>query len=147
MSLIDDLREIVGSNHILTGADADRYSIDWMKKYPSTPIAVVRPANTQEVSQIVKLANVHKTPIVPMGGNTGLTGATQANDAIIISTERMNKIREIRPSARVAIVETGTILSNLHAAVEDCDLIFPLTFGARGSATIGGVLGTNAGGS
>ena len=147
MFLIDDLREIVGSNHVLTGADADRYSIDWMKKYPSTPIAVVRPANTQEVSQIVKLANVHKTPIVPMGGNTGLTGATQANDAIIISTERMNKIREIRPSARVAIVETGTILSNLHAAVEDYDLIFPLTFGARGSATIGGVLGTNAGGS
>jgi FAD/FMN-containing dehydrogenase len=147
MTIMQELINIVGEKHVVTGVDLERYSIDWMKQYPSSPIVAVRPASTQEVSEIVQLANKHGIAIVPMGGNTGLTGATQANGAIVLSTERMNAIRSIRKSARIAIVEAGAILANVHTAVDDHDMIFPLTFGARGSATIGGVLGTNAGGS
>ena len=85
--------------------------------------------------------------MVPVGGNTGLTGGTKAQDAIMISLDRMNTIREIKPNAQVAIVESGAILEKIHQAVDSHELIFPLFFGARGSAMIGGNLSTNAGGS
>ncbi len=147
MTILQELTALIGEKNVVVGADLERYSIDWMKQYPSQPLVAVRPANTQELSAVVKLANRHNVAVVPMGGNTGLTGATHAQGAIVISTERFNKVREIRKTARIAIVEAGVILSNLHNVVEEQDLLFPLTFGARGSATIGGVLGTNAGGS
>ena len=85
--------------------------------------------------------------MVPVGGNTGLTGATKAQDAVMISLDRMNAIREIKPNTQVAIVESGAILDSIHQAVDAHNLIFPLYFGARGSAMIGGNLSTNAGGS
>ena len=84
---------------------------------------------------------------VPVGGNTGLNGGTHSDNAISISMERMNNIHEIRANSKIAIVDAGVILANLHNVVNENDLMFPLTFGARGSATIGGVLSTNAGGS
>lgn len=147
MDILDQLREIVGHSQVLNGDDAERYSADWLKQYHWKPLAVVRPANTAEVASVVKFADQNKLSIVPMGGNTGLTGATRAQDCIVITMERMSKIRDIRQDAKVAIVEAGAILSNVHNAVDDHDLVFPLTFGAKGSATIGGVIGTNAGGS
>ncbi|NCX08805.1 MAG: FAD-binding oxidoreductase [Rhodobacteraceae bacterium] len=147
MDILDQLREIVGQTHVLNGDDAERYSADWLKQYHWTPLAVVRPSSTDEVARVVEFADQNKLSIVPMGGNTGLTGATRAEDCIVISLERMSKIREIRKDAKIAIVEAGAILSNVHSAVDDHDLVFPLTFGAKGSATIGGVIGTNAGGS
>ena len=147
MTLIDDFTKIVGAKNILTGDDAARLGKDWMGKYVAQPRAVLRPASTAEVSAIMKLANKTKTPIVPIGGNTGLVGGTYAPDAVMLSLERMNKIREIRPAARIAVVEAGVILSSLHDAANEHDLVFPLYFGARGSAMIGGNLSTNAGGS
>ncbi len=147
MSLIEDLRTIVGEEHVLTGADAKRFGEGWVSKYHFTPGAVVRPGSTEEVSRILALADANDTAIVPVSGNTGLTGATHAEGGIMLSVERLNRIREIRPDARIAIVEAGTILSNIHDAVEEHELVFPLTFGARGSAMIGGALSTNAGGS
>jgi FAD/FMN-containing dehydrogenase len=147
MDILDQLREIVGQTHVLNGDDAERYSADWLKQYHWTPLAVVRPSSTEEVARVVEFADQNKLSIVPMGGNTGLTGATRAQDCIVISLERMSKIRKIRKDAKIAIVEAGAILSNVHSAVDDHHLVFPLTFGAKGSATIGGVIGTNAGGS
>ena len=147
MDILDQLREIVGHSQVLNGDDTERYSADWLKQYHWKPLAVVRPANTAEVASVVKFADQNKLSIGPMGGNTGLTGATRAQDCIVITMERMSKIRDIRQDAKVAIVEAGAILSNVHSAVDDHDLVFPLTFGAKGSATIGGVIGTNAGGS
>lgn len=145
--MINELKAIVGDNHVLTGADMVPWKQDWIKKYDSEPICVVRPANTQEVSAIVKFANASRIPIVPVSGNTGLSGGTQCNNGIVLSLTRMNAIREIRPESRVAIVESGVILETLHDAVARHDLVFPLTFGAKGAALIGGVLSTNAGGS
>lgn len=120
---------------------------DWSGMKTWTPLVVVRPISANEVAEVVKLANRTGTPVVPVSGNTGLTNGTQAEGAIMLSLDRMSAIREIRPQARVAIVEAGVILSRLHEATEEHGLIFPLTFGARGSAMIGGCLSTNAGGS
>ena len=147
MKLLDELTEILGQQHVLTGPDAAQYGIDWMKKNPCDPLAVLRPANTAQVSAVMKLANASKTPVVPISGNTGLVGGTHASGALMISLERLNHIREIRPQSRIAIVESGVILANLHDACEQHGLAFPLFFGARGSAMIGGNLSTNAGGS
>ena len=97
--------------------------------------------------QALRIAASHGLPVVPVAGNTGLTGATWTDGGVMLSVERLNRIREVRPDARVAIVEAGVILSRLHDAAAEHGLYFPLWFGARGSAMIGGVLSTNAGGS
>jgi len=132
---------------VLTGADATPYGQDWIGKYPSQPRAVVRPADSAEVSAVMKLAAQTGTAIVPVSGNTGLAGGTCAEGVLMISLARMNAIRKINTSARSAVVEAGVILSDLHAAAEAVGLTFPLFFGARGSAMVGGALSTNAGGS
>ncbi|EAP75275.1 FAD-binding oxidoreductase [Roseovarius nubinhibens] len=144
---IDALSAIVGAAHVLTGDATDSHARDWAGEHQGTPLAVVRPGSTKEVSEVLKWANRTGTAIVPRGGGTGLTGATAAGGAVLLSMERMRAIREIRPEARVAVVEAGAILSTIHDAVAEHDLIFPLFFGARGSAMLGGALSTNAGGS
>ena len=143
----DQLRHIVGSKYLVSEDRLAEWSRDWSGLYHFTPLAVVRPANTTQVSQILKLANATRTAVVPISGNTGLAGGAEAEGAILLSLDRMNNIREIRPEARVAIVEAGVVLMALHEAAAVHDLIFPLNFGARGSAMIGGNLATNAGGS
>ena len=147
MDLIAELRKILGEGKVLTGGETARFDHDWTGKYRFRPLAVVRPGSTDEASRVVRLAHETGTPVVPVGGNTGLAGGTAAEGALMISLDRMNRVREIRRSARIAVVEAGVILSNLHAAAEAEGLVFPLTFGARGSAMIGGALSTNAGGS
>ncbi|RYG91546.1 FAD-binding oxidoreductase [Loktanella sp. IMCC34160] len=147
MDLLEQLGNVIGPANVLTGDDRGPWLSDWTMAYPSDPIAVLRPATTAEVSAILRIANDTGTPVVPAAGRTGLVGGLKADGALVLSVDRMNKIREIRPDGRIAIVEAGVILSSLHDAAEAEGLIFPLTFGARGSAMIGGVLGTNAGGS
>ncbi len=147
MTLLDDLTTLLGAAHVLTGADLDRYTSDWTTHYTSAPLAVVRPANTAEVAEVMKLAARHKMPIVPVSGRTGLVGGAMTHGGLMLSVERLNRIREVRPATRTAIVEAGVVLQRLHEAAEAEGLYFPLWFGARGSAMIGGVLSTNAGGS
>jgi len=147
MSVLGQLRDAIGEESILTGADAAPYGKDWTGAYTSTPLAVLRPKTTQDVSEILKIAHATGTPVVPVSGRTGLTGATLANNALMLSVERLNEISDINVAGRTATVGAGVILSNLHDAVAEHDLIFPLTLGARGSAMIGGLLSTNAGGS
>lgn len=147
MTLIADLQAAIGPANVLTGDDTAKWQSDWMGVYALDPLAVVRPANTAQVSAVMKIAHASGTPVTPVSGNTGIVGGTQAKGAIMLSLDRMNAIRDIRPDSRIAVVEAGVILSSLHEATAAHDLIFPLTFGARGSAMIGGVLSTNAGGS
>jgi len=141
------LSDVVGSGHVLTGADMVRYARDWMGKYDGAPVAVVRPATTAEVAGCLRVAAAHGVAVVPVAGNTGLVGGTMTTGGLMISLERMNRIREVRPQARIVVAEAGVILSRLHEAAEAEGLYFPLWFGARGSAMLGGVLSTNAGGS
>ncbi|MEM1176678.1 MAG: FAD-binding oxidoreductase, partial [Pseudomonadota bacterium] len=145
--LLDALRAAIGAPNVLTGTATLPFATDWSDTQRWSPLAVLRPANTGEVSDILRLANENRTGVVPVAGRTGLTMATEAEGCLMLSLDRMSTIRELRPDARVAIVEAGVILSSLHEAAARHDLIFPLTFGARGSAMIGGVLATNAGGS
>ena len=147
MDILEKLRNALGNDAVLTGPDTRKWDQDWTGAYQSTPLAVLRPRNTNEVSAIMKIANRTKTPIVPVSGNTGLNGGAQARGALLLSLDGLNTISQLDVQGRTASVGAGVILSNLHTAAEDHDLIFPLTFGARGSAMIGGVLSTNAGGS
>src|SRR6056297_3090896 len=146
-SILTDLRNIVGAAHVVTGTDAARWSEDWTRQRQWAPLAVIRPANTAEVAKVVQLGNQTGTAVVPVSGNTGLVEGTYAQNALMLSLDRMSAIRAIKPDARIAIVEAGAILSQIHDAADAHDLIFPLYFGARGSAMIGGALSTNAGGS
>ena len=148
MTLISDLTAAIGAAHVLSHKDdLARYAKDWTSQYTSSPIAVARPANTAEVSQVIRIAAKHGIAVVPVSGRTGITGGAMTNGGLMLSVERLNKIRQIRPETRIAVVEAGVILSSLHDAAEAEGLYFPLWFGARGSAMIGGVLSTNAGGS
>jgi len=146
-AVLDEIGRIIGPDYVVTGGDAAPWSQDWSGLIRWQPLAVVRPATTSEVAAIVRLANVRRLPIIPVSGNTNLVKGTMAEGALMLSLDRMSAIREIRDEARVAIVEAGVILSRLHEAAAVQDLIFPLSFGARGSAMVGGVLSTNAGGS
>ena len=145
--LKDQLKQIVGADYVVADDQLAPWSRDWSGTYQYTPLAVVRPANTEQVSQILRLANDTGTAVVPVSGNTGLAGGAEAEGSIQLSLDRMNRIHKIRPKARLAVVEAGVVMSTLHEAAAVDDLIFPLTFGARGSAMIGGNLATNAGGS
>lgn len=147
MPLTQDLAAIVGAANVLTGPDTARYSRDWMGRYEGSPVAVVRPASTAEVAACVKLAARHGAPVVPISGNTGLVGGTMTKGGLLLTLERMNRIREVKRGAKLVSAEAGVILSRLHDAAEAQGLYFPLWFGARGSAMLGGVLSTNAGGS
>jgi FAD/FMN-containing dehydrogenase len=147
VTYLQEFADVIGAVHVLTGDDLARYRPDWTTQYTSNPSAVLRPATTAEVSALVKIAAKYKLALVPVGGLTGITGAVQTEGGVMLSLERMNKIHEIRENARIAIVEAGVVIASLHEAAEKLGLYFPLWFGARGSAMIGGALSTNAGGS
>lgn len=147
MGLVEDLTSVLGAGNVLTGSDTTRYSRDWMGRYEGQPVAVARPGSTAEVSTCVKIAAQHGVPVVPISGNTGLVGGTMTQGGLLLTLERMNRIRDLKRDARLVIAEAGVILTRLHEAAEKQGLYFPLWFGARGSAMLGGVLSTNAGGS
>ena len=146
-ALLPRLAALIGPSHVLTGADAAPYGTEWTGKYRWTPRAVLRPADTAQVAAVMALASETRTPVVPVAGRTGITGATFAEGQLMLSLERLNRIRALNPDARTITVGAGVILSSIHDAALAQDLVFPLTFGARGSAMIGGALSTNAGGS
>ena len=148
--IITALGAIVGDKHLATAdADKEKYLTDWRGVYRGEAIAVVKPATTDEVSRILKLAEAENIAIIPQGGNTGLCGgATPDTGArnVILSTENLNKIREIDRESQTITAEAGCVLDTIKTAAEEHGLFFPLNLGARGSCQIGGNLATNAGG-
>ena len=107
---------------------------------------VVRPASTEEVAGVVSLCADAGVAVVPQGGNTGLVGGGVPDGGIVLSTERLNRIRAVDPLNRTMTVEAGCILSDLHRAADDAGALFPLSLAAEGSCRIGGNISTNAGG-
>ena len=148
--LIARFAAIVGEKHALThDADTASYLVEPRELYPGKTALVLRPGSTQEVSEIVKLANAEGVAIVPQGGNTGLVGGQipdNSGDQIILSLSRMNRIREIDAEGNTMTVEAGTVLETIQKEAEKIDRLFPLALGAQGSCQIGGNLSTNAGG-
>ena len=148
-SLIETLRRTVGESHVLTEGDLSAWEQDWRRRVHGKALAVVRPANTQEVAAVVKACAAAGAPIVPQGGNTGLSvGSTPDTSGreVVLSLTRMNAVRALDPDNLTLTVEAGSILQNVQEAAEQAGLLFPLSLAAEGSCTIGGNLGTNAGG-
>ena len=149
MTFLNELEQRIGQQHVLTGQSMQQYLEDWRGRYTGTAVAVARPASTEEVALVVRLCAEHRVPIVPQGGNTGLCGgATPDNSAtaLVLSLERLNKIRSVDIDNDTMVVEAGCILQNVQQAARDQQRLFPLSLAAEGSCTIGGNLATNAGG-
>ncbi|WBF65643.1 MAG: FAD-binding oxidoreductase [Candidatus Kinetoplastibacterium crithidii] len=150
MSFLNSLASIVGSNYVLTGENAIPFLSDWRGRYKGDAIAIVRPSNIQSVIKIVQLCKQYNIAIVPQGGNTGLCGGSIPNsnskDSIIISTTRLNQIRDIDLSNNSIVVEAGCTLHKLQCISLENNRYFPLSLASEGTCTIGGNLATNAGG-
>src|SRR5574337_494162 len=147
--LLDTLRQIVGAAHVLTEGDLAAYEQDWRKRVRGKALAVVRPASTQEVAAVVRACTAAGCSIVPQGGNTGLSVGSTPDDSgtqVVLSLTRMNAVRAIDRDNLTMTVEAGCILQSLQETAEKEGLLFPLSLAAEGSCTIGGNLGTNAGG-
>ena len=148
--LIEQAWQSLGPKVVITDLkEIEPWASDWRGRVHGTAPALLAPASTEEVAAIVRLATEHRVPLVPQGGNTGMAaGATPPADgsALLLSLRRMNRIRSINAENRLAIAEAGVVLATLHDAARDVDMRFPLTLGARGSCTIGGLTSTNAGG-
>ncbi len=122
---------------------------DWRERYHGKALAMASPANTQELAALVKLCANHGVPIVPQGGNSGMSGGATpdgSGTSLLLSLRRMNTIRALDVQGRQITCDAGVILENLHHAAAAEGLRFPLTLGGKGSATIGGLISTNAGG-
>ena len=148
-SLLDTLRQIVGAPHVVTEGDLTAWEQDWRRRVRGKALAVVRPASTQEVAAVVRACAAAGNSIVPQGGNTGLSvGSTPdaSGTQVVLSLTRMNTVRAIDHDNLTMTVEAGCILQSLQETAEKEGLLFPLSLAAEGSCTIGGNLGTNAGG-
>ena len=149
-SLIEDVRARFGDRAVVTdAADLEPWLTDWRGRWHGQAAAILQPATTAEAAVVVALAAERGVALVPQGGNTSMVGgATPPEDgsALILSMRRMNRIRSIDRGAMRAVVEAGVILQSLHEAVAAETMRFPLTLGAKGSATVGGLISTNAGG-
>ena len=146
-SFLDRLRSVLPV-HLIQEPSA-KYLEEPRGSWKGQAGVVVLPETTDQVSAIVKLANDHSVGIVPFGGGTGLVGGqlvTEGPSAIVMSLERMNRIRDIYPSENVVVVEAGIILADIQSAAQAVERLFPLSLASEGSAQIGGNLATNAGG-
>lgn len=147
---LDEMIPVLGPKGICTeDAEMAPWLTDWRGRYTGKAAALLSPASAQEVSAVVKIASEHCISIVPQGGNSGMVGGATpdlSGKTVILSLRRMNKIRKIDPDNKLVVCDAGVILQNLHEELEPLGQRFPLTLGGKGSATIGGLVSTNAGG-
>ena len=152
-ALLDSLRQITGAVHVYTDGDLSAYTQDWRKRAHGRALAVVRPANTDEVAAIVRACRDRQSElgvsIVAQGGNTGLAVGSVPDETgrqVVLNLTRMSAVREIDAANLTMTVEAGCVLQSAQEAAAEVDLLFPLSLAAEGSCTIGGNLATNAGG-
>ncbi len=143
-------QDILGERGISTDPEIiSPWLTDWRGRYTGRALALASPGNTQQVSALVQLCQKFAVPVVPQGGNSGMSGGATPDatgKAIVLSLRRMNSVRAFDPDAQEITCDAGLILQALHETVEAEGLRFPLTLGGKGSATIGGLISTNAGG-
>ncbi|MCJ9713506.1 FAD-binding oxidoreductase, partial [Bordetella hinzii] len=148
-ALLAELAARLGQPNVLTGADAEPYLTDWRRAVTGRAIAVLRPADSGEVAQVVRLCAAAGVPVVPQGGNTGQVAAATPDasaSAVVLSLARMNRVRAVDLDNDTITVEAGCVLQAVQEAARRAGRLFPLSLGAQGSCTIGGNLATNAGG-
>jgi FAD/FMN-containing dehydrogenase len=148
--MLEGLVSILDETAVLHEAqDYQRYVSDWSGSRRGTPLAVVRPADTEQIAAVVRFCAEHRIPMVPQGGHTGLVGGALpdcAHPELVISLERLNRVRQIDPIGFTMAVDAGCVLEQVKQAAEAADCYFPLALGAQGSCQIGGNIATNAGG-
>lgn len=144
------LMGIVGDAHVLTrDDDVARYISDWRRNYRGAARAVVRPASTGEVARVVATCAAYGVPVVPQGGNTGLVGGSTPDASrteVVLSLDRMTAVRSVEAMDNTMTLEAGCTVLAAQEAAASRGRLFPLSLASEGSATIGGVLSTNAGG-
>ena len=148
--MIEELGAILPERAIVTDPEAiTPWLTDWRGRWTGKAAALLQPSSTEEVQAIVRACAAHGVPIVPQGGNSSMVGGATPDDsgqAVILSLRRMARIREVEIGSRQIVVEAGMVLETLHDALTERGLRLPIDLGARGSATIGGLVSTNAGG-
>ncbi|HYE29630.1 MAG TPA: FAD-binding oxidoreductase [Allosphingosinicella sp.] len=149
-ALLDELESRLGPRGFTRDADAMApWLSDWRGRYHGRAAALLSPASTAEVRSIVAACARDGVALVPQGGNTSMVGGATPDGggaALLLSLRRMNKVRAISAEDNVATVEAGVILADLHDQAAAAGRRFPLSLGAKGSATVGGLVSTNAGG-
>ncbi|HEY6439114.1 MAG TPA: FAD-binding oxidoreductase [Acetobacteraceae bacterium] len=149
-ALLAAILAVVGERGLLTdAADTAAYAVDWRRLYQGRTPAVIRPGSTDELAQVVRLCAKARVPIVPQGGNTSMVGgATPAEDGseFVLSTSRLARVRDIDPLDLTMTIEAGVTLKAAQIAAAEAGCLLPLSISSEGSAQIGGVLATNAGG-
>jgi len=148
-ALLDALRSAVGPSQVLTTGDLSAYELDWRRRWHGKALAVVRPASTAEVAQVVRACAAAGASVVAQGGNTGLVGGGVPDDSgrqVLLSLQRMNRVRAIDGANATMTLEAGCVLKAAQEAAAEHGLLFPLSLASEGSCTIGGNLATNAGG-
>eukprot|EP01037_Dinobryon_pediforme_P001355 gene1355-1372_t len=149
-TLLASLREVVGDRGMLTEpSDTAAYAEDWRRLYQGSTQAVIRPGNTEELAGVVRICSQARVPLVPQGGNTSMVGgATPSPDGsqLVLSLSRMNQIRDLDPIDMTITLEAGVTLKAAQEAAAEAGCLLPLSISSEGTAQIGGVLATNAGG-
>ena len=147
---LDRLAGLLGPKGYTTDPDSMApWLTDWRGKYTGHAAAMLSPASTEEVAAVVRLCAEEQVALVPQGGNSGMVGGATPDatgDQLLLSLRRMNRMRSIDTAARIAVADAGVILETFHHEALAHGLRFPLTLGGKGSATIGGLVSTNAGG-
>jgi len=151
ITLLDALTQALGQEAILhSEADTAGYTEDWRGRYKGPALCVALPGSTQQVSDIVRLCNLHGTPVLPQGGNTSLCGgavpAADGTPPVIVNLSRMRRIRGIDAANNSMQVEAGCVLATIQEAAAASGRLYPISLGAEGSCQIGGTIATNAGG-
>ncbi len=149
MTLLDDLRTALGTDQVLIDGDLSAWEIDWRRRYRGRALAVVRPADTAQVAAVVRACVRHGASLVPQGGNTGLVGGSVPDGSgtqVLLSLARLANIRAIDTDNLTITVDAGCVLQRVQQAASARGLLYPLSLAAEGSASIGGTLATNAGG-
>jgi len=147
--LLFKLKNLVGPSGWQSGQEIARYFEDPRQSFTGQGRLVLKPSSTQQVCEIVKLCNEYLAGIIPYGGGTGVVAgqlSTQSDNAIILSLEKMNKVRSMSIAESTMVAEAGCILENVHNAAAEHGLCYPLSMASKGSCSIGGNLPTNAGG-
>ena len=146
---LDTLRAAFSGRLHTDPADTAAFLSDWRGKWTGRAIAVAQPDSTADVAAVVGWCHAHRVPVVPQGGNTGLSGGSTPDDsgaALVLSLTRMNKVRSVDALNNTMVVDAGLTLQLVQDAAREADRLFPLSLAAQGSCTIGGNLATNAGG-
>jgi FAD/FMN-containing dehydrogenase len=145
-AILDKLSSLAGPKGVVPDDARAPHLEEWRGRWPGESPLILAPGSTEELAQVMAAAYEHDIAIVPQGGHTGLVGGAAAKGEVIVSTKRLRAVREVAPEGFTMTLEAGVTLAEAQDIAKKEDRLFPLSIGAEGTANIGGVLSTNAGG-